>query len=203
MCGLNMAKQPSWKRLSSGKYVDLNNLKEEDVDLFDIEESLNNIIRFNGHGGQRSALTVAQHSLLCVALAQQLYPSDKELHRAVFAHDFAEAYTGDIPTPVKKALGVHYYDWVRPIEDVVNKATLGYVPIGEEVDKIKLCDKLSLDIERRSMWSDQRGKDKWPEVPDFGLVQEKVEFFKNASSYSRVSFDKVYRTVEEGTYVFA
>lgn len=181
----------AWKRMSSGRYVDLNNLSVDDIDLYDIEVSLNNTRRFNGHAGDRDPLTVAQHSLLCVWIAQALYPDDPKLWKSVFAHDFAEAYIGDVATPVKKALGVAFYSWAVPIEATVNLATLGYLPIGVEQDMIKLCDRLSLDIERRAMWNDQKGKDKWPDVPlDFGLVRERVQMFEKIKKIRYVDFKK-------------
>ena len=181
----------AWKRMSSGIYVDLNNLKKEDIRLEDIEVSLNNTVRFNGHAGDRKPLTVAQHSLLCMWIARSLYPDDPELYKYVLAHDFAEAYIGDVATPVKKALGKSFYDWADPIEELVDIVIVGYHPRGECYEKVKLCDRLSLDIERRAMWKDQRGTDKWPQVPiDFGLVRERVKMFDKVSKIKYVSFKK-------------
>lgn len=175
--------KPAWKRLSSGAYIDLNNFNEEDVNIDDIETSLNMTYRFNGHGKEADPLTVAQHSYLCLQLAKMMYPEDWELHRKVFIHDFAEAYIGDIASPVKKALGKAWYDFADPIEDVVNSRFLSTPVTAEDKQKIKLCDLTSLDIERRCMWKSQLGKNKWPTGhANFGNMQDKFDLFNEAKA---------------------
>lgn len=170
--------KPCWKRVASGKYVDLNNLKPEDIDLYDIEVALNNIIRFTGHHKDTKPLTVAQHSVLVCELSRMYEPDDGELHRAALIHDFAEAYIGDVATPVKKAMGDHWHDFARPIEDLVEKEVNGYLFDEHVRERVKLYDLLALDIERRSMWKDQRGKAYWPPVPKYvGDLEEKANLF--------------------------
>lgn len=175
-----MTKQPCWKRMSSGKYVDLNNLTEEMIDLRDINMSLNHIYRFTGHHKDRKPLTVAQHSKLCFTLAQIDSPDDKEFHKAVLIHDFAEAYIGDVSTPVKQAMGDRWYSFAKPIESLVERAVIGYNFDQETHDRVKVFDLMALDIERRSMWNDQRGADKWP-INIVGRLATKVEMFENIS----------------------
>ena len=62
----------AWKRMSSGKYIDLNELKLKDISVHDINVALNNIIRFNGHYKDKKPLPVAQHSYMCYLLALTL-----------------------------------------------------------------------------------------------------------------------------------
>tara|TARA_R110001632_G_scaffold109706_3_gene220055 strand:+ start:2540 stop:3112 length:573 start_codon:yes stop_codon:yes gene_type:complete len=175
----------AWKRMATGKYVDLNNLRVEDVDIKDIEVSLNNILRFTGHHKERKPLTVAQHSLLCLELVKLTYPDEDELYLKVFIHDFAEAYIGDISSPVKKALGKFFYDWADPIEHTTNMAFLNTPITVEEKQKIKYIDLMSLDIERRCMWN-QMGKDKWPQVDESRTLEKKLELFDSAQSLEYV-----------------
>lgn len=192
-----MANQPCWKRVASGKYVDLNNLKEEDIDLLDIEVALNNIIRFTGHHKDTRPLTVAQHSVLTYDLSRMYEPDDEELHRACLIHDFAEAYIGDVATPVKKAMGEKWYDFARPIENLVEVAVNGYLFDEYVRERVKLYDRLSLDIERRSMWKDQRGKSYWPSVPKHvGDLDEKANLFAAVAVYDNVPLKHLVEMME-------
>lgn len=72
-------------------------------DLEDIAHALANLCRYNGH--THTFYSVAEH---CVLVAQwvrdhTVQPSDREL-RAALMHDAAEAYLGDIPSPLKTLL---------------------------------------------------------------------------------------------------
>lgn len=189
--------KPAWKRLSTGRYVDLNNFHKADVDLKDIENSLNLTYRFNGHGADFKPLTVAQHSWLCLSLAEEFYEDEDELYKKVFIHDFAEAYIGDVATPVKKALGQAWYDFADPIENAVNSAFLSSPVSDEDRQKIKMCDLTSLDIERRCMWKSQLGKDKWPEGhKDYGNLSDKNALFKAAQTKGWINLDQyLYRLI--------
>lgn len=168
----------AWKRLSSGKYVDLLNLTKDDVDLGDITTSLNMTYRFNGHHKDAAPLTVAQHSLLCLNIANKLWGEiDPLLRTAILIHDFGEAYYGDISTPVKQAMGEAYRKVTDPIDAVINEEFYGSADIDPEHEHlVKVCDIMSLDIERRMLWSSTRGKDYWPLAPHkFGReVSEKL-----------------------------
>lgn len=176
-----MSKQPCWKRMSSGKYVDLNNLTEDMIDLGDINMSLNHIYRFTGHHKNRAPLTVAQHSKLCLMLAQTMHPNDTELHKAVLSHDFAEAYIGDVATPVKRAMGDRWYQFAKPLEALVERAVMGYNFDQDMHDQVKIFDLMALDIERRSMWDSQVGMDKWPVVNSQHTLESKRALFRKVA----------------------
>lgn len=179
-----MAKQQFWKRMSSGKYIDMGNLSVEDIDIDDINPSLNEIKRFTGHYRDVPPLTVAQHSLLCYEMAKLFEPDEYELHRAVLMHDFAEAYIGDVATPIKRAMGKAWHDFAKPIEQNVELAFLGEHVHPEMHDRVKIYDLAALDIERRVMWSSQYGKDKWPASPlNIGTVETKQEMFNSLPRY--------------------
>ena len=75
---------------------------------------------------------MAQHSWLCLRLAQEFFENEDGLYTKVFIHDFAEAYIGDVASPVKKALGQAWYDFADPIEEAVNRAFLGPLKITTE-----------------------------------------------------------------------
>lgn len=168
-----------WKRMSSGKYIDINNLKSEDLDVGDICTSLNNIIRFTGHYKDVPPLTVAEHSILCYILAYEAGESE-EIQLACLVHDFAEAYIGDVATPVKKAMGKFWYDFADPIEELVEEKFFGRKFDPEVKSIVKMYDLAALDIERRTIWYSQMGKDKWPTegMKNKTVSEKEVYFFR-------------------------
>ena len=117
------------------------------INLEDILVALSRLPRFVGQTNR--LFTVLEHSLLCYYLALDLQEpslsSSTLLH--VLLHDSAEAYTGDIPTPVK--------DLLRPkIDEVEEKILLSIksyfkVPLITEKEKqiVKLVDSYAFSVE--------------------------------------------------------
>lgn len=183
-----------WKRLSTGKYVDLGNMTIDDIDIEDIEKSLNYIIRFDGHWKDKPPLTVAQHTLLVANLANMIY-EDEKITRACVLHDFGEAYYGDISSPIKWLMGKEVVKCLTgPIDKLIYQRFWRYVdPIDIEIeDAVKVCDLLALDIERRSMWSSQVGKDKWPATPPhvFSLF-DKQQLFNEVADQKYINLGEL------------
>lgn len=184
--------KPAWKRMATGHYINLNNLRPEDIRIKDIEVSLNETVRFNGHHKDRKPLTVAQHSLLCLNIAKILFPGDDGILRPVFSHDFAEAYIGDVATPVKQALGKGWYDWADPIEHIVDMS-FNVQRWPEREAMVKICDLTALDIERRAMWNSQLGKEKWPVGHiDIGQMQDKLSLFEEVQSQGYINIEEIW-----------
>ena len=176
-------KKNFWKRLSSGQYIDLGNLKEEDLNIKDVEASLNFIPRFTGHHKDEDPLTVAQHSYLCYYMAQLFEPDEYKLHLACLTHDFAESIIGDVSSPIKWAMGDSWYNFAIPIERIFEKKFYGNYVDQEMHDRVKMYDLAALDIERRVLWSSQYGKDKWPASPlNVGTIEDKKNLFYMAKS---------------------
>lgn len=84
------------------------------IDISDICHALGRIQRFLGH--TNFPITVLQHSLAVAACVPQ------ELRLEALLHDAAEAYTGDIPTPLKKFLGFDFEIRERAIELAIRKS---------------------------------------------------------------------------------
>lgn len=84
----------------NGRLIDFD--RPETLGELTIQEvlaKLNSIRRFNGEG----RLTVTQHSMFCEALAHYYCPEDLSEADALHIrmHDIAEAFTGDVPSPMK------------------------------------------------------------------------------------------------------
>lgn len=183
------------KRVSSGKYIDLSGLTPADIDIEDINRSLNLIYRFTGHYKDQEPLTVAQHTWLVLELSKYLFPDDRAVQFDCLLHDFPEAYYGDIATPLKKLFGKAYKDYTSGVDAVVyEKLWKIEEPFSPEIeDKRRICDLLSLDIERRCMWSSPLGKDLWPDTPDVGFSTEKKrQFFQKAKEKKKVDLVALY-----------
>lgn len=196
----------STKRLSSGKYIDLAKLKTWDINIDDINRSLNYIYRFTGHFKDSEPLTVAQHTKLVVHIGKMIFPNDQLVELDCTIHDFPEAYTGDIATPLKKLFGTQFKDYEAEIEDTVYAKL--YTPIAkveltkEVYEQRKVCDLLALDIERRSIWLDPKGKDHWPDIPMEGImsVKEKQKLYNWAREERMVDLVKMYNDISSRIY---
>jgi hypothetical protein len=84
----------------SGKHIVVAEPQPEQIDIRDIAHSLAFSTRYNG--ACRTYLSIAQH---CLNVADNL---PMPLRLCGLLHDAAEAYVGDVITPVKKLLGEHY-----------------------------------------------------------------------------------------------
>lgn len=86
-------------RILSGKVIDLEDISKADIDINHIAHALSMQCRYNGQ--IKEFYSVAQHSTF---VADYLY---KETNNKLIAlcgllHDAAEAYIGDIVTPIKE-----------------------------------------------------------------------------------------------------
>jgi len=96
----------------SGKKFHLFNPSEDEVDINDIAHALSMTCRFNCH--IPVFYSVASHSLIGSRLIA------KKFSKEFLCHDFAEAYTGDCITPIKRRL-TEWGELEQRIEKTINK----------------------------------------------------------------------------------
>lgn len=96
---LSNAQVPPKVQLRSGTLFDYADIKNMRFDIEDIAHALSNMCRFNGHTNK--FYSVAQHSVL----VSELVPEEHAL--AALLHDAAEAYCGDMVSPLKQLLPVY------------------------------------------------------------------------------------------------
>lgn len=149
----------------------------EDFDIDEIAHSLAIQNRFNGHTHYPES--VALHSVLVAELLKK-WDEPIEVVRCGLLHDAAEAYVGDVISPLKRKL-TDYKPIEANIEEAIAKRFGLPYPFPESV---KLADKAMLLVERRALlaepprpWVEDTGLD----VPKWGIAeltwQEAKELF--------------------------
>lgn len=134
---------------ASGKHFDLLNPKPEQVDHNDIFAAISKLCRFTGHCSD--IYTVGQHSLLVMSLVPE------EFCFEALMHDAAEAYTGDVGTPLKVALGPAFRELEHRIEAVVREK---YGLPAKLSPEVKHADIVALGLEKR--WLMPEDYEPWP-----------------------------------------
>ena len=131
----------------SGRALDFMDPRADDIDLHDIAHALAFTCRFGGH--VHTFESVAEHAVLVSKIVGE-QSEDPLLAFAALHHDDHEAYVGDIPTPLKNALG----GAVSVIAHGLDKAIARYLGIDVELfhhPLIRDADEQALYIEARAL----------------------------------------------------
>lgn len=129
-------------RLLSGCLFDYNNPGNSDVTIEDIAAALSKVCRFAGHIHQ--FYSVAQHAVNASRIVTPEYAFD------ALMHDTAEAFTNDLPTPLKHAIPIFKDLEVRIESAMAERFGFGY-PLAEPV---KLADLQMLALEKKYLKRD-------------------------------------------------
>lgn len=117
--------------IDNGRVIDFEKPNPANINPKDIIDRLKNIKRFHGQPG---ALTVYEHTQLCIRIWEDIQffyfhtgknllksSYSKNTHNRLLAeiiiHDFHEAYTSDIPSPIKS-----YFPKITEIENRIDEA---------------------------------------------------------------------------------
>jgi len=126
----------------------------------DISHALSNICRFGGHC--RQFYSVAQHSIL----ASYIVPTQDALWALL--HDAAEAYVGDIPTPLKQLIPDY-----KKIEKRVEGEVLELFGLrGHMPASVKHADLVMLATERRDLMAEQQ--ERWEILDNIIPLKETI-----------------------------
>lgn len=146
---------------ASGYYIDLTKPELGHYSLWDIGHALSNLCRFNGHC--RRFYSVAQHSVL----VSRCVPTELALD-ALF-HDAAEAYIGDMSSPLKSLMPEY-----RAIEAKVEKALRHALGLNLDLHPaIKAADLTLLATEQRDLMP--RLTEAWKITAGVVTLTERIE----------------------------
>ena len=104
-----MSQKRAWRRMLSGRRLDLLDPTPVDIEVEDIAHGLAFVARWNGQTKGDFAYSVAEHSLLVETLFTRMQPNAPVKWRlAALLHDAPEYVIGDMISPVKAAVGSGY-----------------------------------------------------------------------------------------------
>lgn len=144
------AKAKGYFQSASGKACYVLAPEESDINIHDIAVSLSRMSRWGGrtltwrnqglYGGPLCAMSVAQHSVIVSYLADD--------EKAGLAHDWPEAYLGDVISPLKRVLRPLYAPlevaWGKRIGEIFGLGDrVAYLPVD-----VQCADLLALEVER-------------------------------------------------------
>ncbi len=118
-----MARIPdrAWQRMLSGRRLDLLNPSPVDIELSDIAHGLARVARWNGQTIGDYPFSVAQHSVLVMALFAARMPEAPPRDRLyALLHDAPEYVMGDIISPLKSAMGGDYRDLEKKLLNAIH-----------------------------------------------------------------------------------
>ncbi len=154
-------------KVSAGHYVDLANPDPSTIEVKSIAAALSKVCRFGGHCPK--FYSVAEHCIHATAMAcSEGYTGDALI--AVFLHDAAEAYIGDMVKPLKVTMP-QYGEAEQRIEAAI-QAAFG-VDFAKWMDVIKRFDRAMLKAEKVTMWPEDT--EKWA---GFSEIEDRVVKFQ-------------------------
>jgi 5'-deoxynucleotidase YfbR-like HD superfamily hydrolase len=161
----------------SGRVVDPEHIDPDSIDIHDIAWSLSRISRFSGHTTTETAYNVAQHSVFVAKLMIDDGLSGNVVLYGLL-HDGAEAYIGDIPSPVKKIPALKAV--IDPIEDslltaIYTKYVGGDIISSTDHKLVKFYDKKAQFIEAHAFMS-SRGLS-WPGRDEYNITLMDIQKF--------------------------
>lgn len=147
----------------SGRYI---NFVTPDPSVFciqDIAHALSHTCRFGGH--TKDFYSVAQHSVL----VSYLVPEDDQF--AALMHDAAEAYVGDVPSPLKQLLPEY-----KAIEKRVENALFEKFGLHDGIPvSVKKADLIMLATEQRDLMQAKSDDSEWQFIADITLAPFRIK----------------------------
>ena len=101
----------NWIQTRHRRAFSLTRPSVEHVNIEDVAHALSQICRFNGH--TRVPYSVAEHCVRCSEIVEPIFALDALLH------DAAEAYFGDLSSPLKRELGLAWTEIEERVERVI------------------------------------------------------------------------------------
>ncbi len=166
-----MSKGQSYEWFSSftGKIINLDNLSSEVICIEDIAHALSGIARWGGHS--RDFFSVAEHSTRMVECFLQDWKIQGEekrmwgLAKDLLLHDAAEAYIGDMISPLKRRIrdgdALSGYDKIETGMFIAIACRFGLETAYQRTGNVKLYDMRALHRESLDLLADNDALVAW------------------------------------------
>lgn len=156
---------------AKGGFFDFENPDRSEFTIFDIAHALSHVCRFTGHVSE--FYSVAQHS---VAVS---YVVPKHMALAGLLHDAAEAFIGDVSSPLKRLLP----DYKR-IEKEVERVVFSKFGIDPELPAmVKEADLVLLATERRDLMPKDHEQMVWMLPEHIKPLERKIVGWESPTAY--------------------
>lgn len=155
-------------RTYTGKYVNIFDMKKEDIDIVDIAWRLSNTCRFGGY--TKIFYSVAQHSNWCCE-----HIENDSFKLEALMHDATEAYIGDIPSPIKRVL-VEIGQIEDRIQEIIADKFKLKCPFPKEVHAI---DRKALEYEWDNFMISEH-------IVQIGNIRDKSGMYKFMDNFNKL-----------------
>lgn len=138
-----------WIATYTGRRINPSEMMSADVDIRDIAHALSNICRFGGHSSY--FYSVAEHSVHVARIVAKHTP---EVGLYALLHDAAEAYIGDIVSPLKQT--EIFQELLGEIEDEIFDSILRRFRIDVKSGwgmKVMAADHIALAVEGQQLFT--------------------------------------------------
>ena len=139
----------SWIVTCDGHEASLEFPTHADYTIERIAHSLAQINRFNGHASR--PYSVAEHSLLVLAIAKTELQLDANGQMAALMHDAHEAFIGDIISPMKPLLGSAWKRLEMRHSHLMSLRFGYHVAMTMNHHELKVADMMALAVERAAL----------------------------------------------------
>jgi 5'-deoxynucleotidase YfbR-like HD superfamily hydrolase len=146
--------------------------RAEDVDIEDIAHGLAHQCRFNGQTA--SFYSVAQHSLMVAEIVP------RRLRLAALLHDAAEAYLGDMVTPLKAMFPEFAAMEARILTVIGRRFGLSLDLAAPGNGQIKRADLIALATEKRDLMPN--AAEGWPVLEKFAPLPRRIDALDPATA---------------------
>jgi len=177
----NLQRSPGWIQTITKKKFCPMDPKTEDINITDIAISLSRQCRFTGH--THRFYSVAEHSVRVCWLLPQYYK------KWGLMHDAAEAYIGDMASPIKK-LFPKFTEMEEKIQEKIAERFGLNLPIPDEVAELDL---IMLATEKRDMMDPSEHE--WGPLPDPASITVEGWDWEESYAIFMMEFDKLFGPV--------
>lgn len=182
----------SYRQLVTGNVINLAEPHTYKFEISEIAELLSMVKRFNG-----ASTSVLEHSMICADMALEMTGS-YALSLCCLLHDAAEAYIGDIATPVKFMLLPMIEKLEGNVSNAIFEQLVGLPSYDKFIDGIKLFDKLALRLEIEELKREYPNvctHDAWGDIRNIPLMNGLA--YINTNTGSQEAFVRMYNGLRE------